>query len=271
MLEHNKLSNKGWAQMSALLDEQMPSSKKRRYPLGWWTLTSLSLVLGFWGWWNRADNDTAAQMSNQQDTQETLSIFPTQQMGSNTPTNTQNTTTDPVTKNQLRLLQQQIQNPVFQEKNKPTIQLHQYQNHDLLIAKDPAIKETELNMLKWLQPLLAPTPQNIAQQDNNSADKDKITTIDQIEQKQCTIQHQQNLPTLEKFPTPPIKKKKSNAPHFSLGLMAGANALQVKQTPGFLGGFTTDITFPRKRLGLQTGLLYRYQEFSGESRPTKAR
>jgi hypothetical protein len=269
MLDHNKLSNKGWAQMSALLDEQMPPSKKRRYPLGWWAVTSLGLLLGFWGWWNRTDINDVHVSSEQQATHESMSILPTpaQQQAANTYTNNSNTTAEEIEANKINLLQQQIQKPVSQGKNTPTFQLNHYNHKGLLLGKDPSIKETELNILKLVLPMLVTTPEDIVQQDNNSAAKDNITAVDQIEQKHLTIQHQQDLPTFETIPTPPIKKKKSNAPHFSLGLMAGANTLQVKQIPGFLGGFTTDITFPRKKLGLQTGFLYRYQEFSGESRP----
>jgi hypothetical protein len=270
MLDHNKLSNKGWAQMSALLDEQMPQSKKRRYPLGWWTVASLGLLLvGIWGWWQRANNNETQVSGGQQPVNETMSVLPipTQPQGASTYTNNTHTTDTKIEANKINLLQQQIKKPVAQGKKTPIFHPNQYYNNGLLIGKDPSIKETELNILKLVLPKLVTTPEDIVQQDNNSAAKDNITAVDQIEQKHLTIQYQQDLPTLEKLPTPLVKKKKSNAPHFSLGLMAGANALQVKQTPGLLGGFTTDITFPRKRLGLQTGLLYRYQEFSGESRP----
>lgn len=51
------------------------------------------------------------------------------------------------------------------------------------------------------------------------------------------------------------------------GLLLGANFFQVKQLPGFVGGITLDWGPVHQRWGVQTGLLYRSQVYSGESRP----
>ena len=80
----------------------------------------------------------------------------------------------------------------------------------------------------------------------------------------------QVLPELEELPSSQkVQKraKKNPSSKISLGLIAGANAFQVKQVPGFVGGLTLDLLLPHRKFGLQAGLLYRYQVFSGESRP----
>lgn len=68
----------------------------------------------------------------------------------------------------------------------------------------------------------------------------------------------------------PIVKKavsKNKSSKITFGFTVGANAFQVKQLPGFLGGFTADFALPGRKFGFQSGLIYRYQVFSGESRP----
>jgi hypothetical protein len=62
-------------------------------------------------------------------------------------------------------------------------------------------------------------------------------------------------------------KPTSRGRYVHLGLLMGANFFQVKQMPGFLGGFSVDLGPRHQRWGLQTGLIYRSQVFSGESRP----
>ncbi len=78
------------------------------------------------------------------------------------------------------------------------------------------------------------------------------------------------LPVLEPVELTPVLTKlhkKRRQATATFGLTAGASALQVKQVPGFIGGITVDLLHPRKKIGLQTGILYRYLVFSGESRP----
>lgn len=59
----------------------------------------------------------------------------------------------------------------------------------------------------------------------------------------------------------------STGRYVHLGCLVGTNFFQVKQMPGFLGGFSLDVGPRHQRWGLQTGVLYRSQVFSGESRP----
>jgi hypothetical protein len=264
MSSHKRLTDKGWAQMSALLDEEMPQSKKRRYVFGWWAVAGIMALAGFLGWWKTSAS--APFESTEPTTDPNIPVWndatPAQANGNNR-LNTANSPTTPSINHTPSLVPvstaihhtspgKPVTSPKgfsLAEENIFNQSLEQYQAPSLNMLQNISVSAT---------PVLseyAPTK------------FEKIPDFAIIPGKKARIERSETRPEMATLPVKTNKKHHSLQPRLAFNIMAGANIFQVKQEPGFLGGLTFDLDFPRQKMGIQSGFVYRYVQFSGESRP----
>lgn len=244
---NKQLEDKGWAQMNALLDKEMPRSRKRRPILWWWAaasiigISAITGIVNYYSGRNIAVPDTDAYAPPT--TPEALTTIRSNNsfLGGNTPSTIAAAGVSTVKSTQQRNLQAKSS---FSAKNIPPIYVHPL---ELSIGGMANLSDLTDDLSSHALALL---------------DGDYPAQVHtQQAPKEIQLAPVANKPVIKKAPRQPLRSR------FELGLMAGANALQVKQVPGFIGGFTVDYFSKTKKSGLQTGLVYRYQMFSGESRP----
>lgn len=243
---NKQLEDKGWAQMNALLDKEMPRSRKRRPILWWWAAASIigfgaiSGIVNYYSGRNTPAPDTDAYSAPTA----TEILSTTHSNGSVLGENASSTIAAAGVSAETATQRNVHARSSFSAKNIPPI---------------------------YVQPLELSTDgmANFSSQTDDLSSK-ALALLDgdypyhvhtQRAHKDIQIAPVAYDPVIKKAPRLPLRSR------LELGLMAGANALQVKQVPGFIGGFTLDYFSKTKRGGLQTGLVYRYQMFSGESRP----
>lgn len=259
MSSHKRLTDKGWAQMSALLDEEMPQSKKHRYVFGWWALAGIMALAGFLGWW-KSSASVPFETADPQTDPNNISVWnqptPAQNSNNNFPTpsatDISENTLSPTATHHTSANSRHTLNP----KGIPASLLN------VTGEKTGEAAPATLDELPFIPALLTPTLFL-----NTPIKTEKTPDLAVIPGKKTSIERSESLPKLATLPIKTRKKYNKLKPHLSFNLLAGANVFQVKQEPGFLGGLTFDLDFPRQKMGIQSGLVYRYVQFSGESRP----
>lgn len=264
-LNDHRLADKGWEQMRSILDKEMPQPRKRRPFLWWWA--AAACVAGICFMYDR--DNSGQQQQNILATesspvvtaeQSDLPHLVQQQSANVTNASTVDKTVSPARVNHSGIassmdIRQSAMPPSFTEKG-------------VAGTSDFAASETVVS------PVFTPGAQPVTISDEPvsfvAGVTGKVNALGLLPSAALTIAANVVNPEMPSVPYKPVTKKavvKNNSSKFSFGFTAGANAFQVKQLPGFLGGFTVDLALPGRKFGLQSGLIYRYQVFSGESRP----
>ena len=245
-----QLEDKGWAQMNALLEKEMPRSQKRRPLLWWWaaSLVGISVLTGAFKHYSGRNSPSTATLENGEYVVQTTPKSAESAISSPQPSTLHSVGS---TKEMLEVASAQTitkahsvpAKPHFSAKNIPTMDVQSLQLSAGTIGSDIVVPE--VLPVAALSMLAGAVPSPVHHQQ-----------VRDVQMHQIAAQ-----PVVKKVP------HKSVSSRFELGLMAGANMFQVKQVPGFIGGLTLGYASKNKTSGIQTGLVYRYQMFSGESRP----
>ena len=223
--------DKGWTQMKARLDQEMPRQHRRRL-LPWWfsALTFAGGILAGIAWagmWQTNAPDGNAEAGPIRAAQ----------------------ATPPPTAQPARRLAQQAAAPAR-----------------LLLPAAGSLRQEEAALHgDMTEKTISPVSSVAAIGGSHPA---AVAVPDRLPSVFQSLTHLPSSPELTPVPAVAVIRKSRPSPHrIHLGLLAGANAFQVRQVPGWLGGITIDLSGRRQKWGLSTGVIYRHQEFSGENRP----
>jgi hypothetical protein len=272
LLNESAYSDQGWAAMRALLDQEMPQRRRRRPGGGWW-LVALLVVGASAGWWGLRPT-SAPQVPPDAPATHNIPLAAesaaNQVAGSGVvtsathpePTASEPSKVAPVTNAGTGAVRPATLRPPVVAPTTPA-----------LMAKSAAFTPPAIPVLAPLPPA---EPTVIANTNLASSTEAAHPTV-QPWAALTALPHRSArlLATAPALPERPeftpfstlTKKAKSQPRVLTLGFTLGAIAGQVRDLPGVIGGVQIGLNPRRSRLGLSTGLHYRYQRLSGDNRP----
>ncbi len=249
--------------MSALLDEEMPQQRPNRPVALWLLLTACIAGLGVWLLW---PNHNPSGDKQPQPVPPALTAVPS---GSGKPDKAERPTEDPSPKADqsasIMPFDVQIQQPQSQWRERNLLIQHVAPKGNIHISEPEShsIQDVERNLFKYTPVFLW--------QDNNP-DQAATTPVPLPAlaplppAAPVALEHSQPIRHPDRIKVA-FNSTKKRTPVFSFGLVSGMSAFQVRKNPGLHGGLTVNMDFARQRIGLQTGLIYRYQRYDKQARP----
>jgi hypothetical protein len=264
MSNYDRLTKKGWAQMSALLDEEMPQQKPQRPVVLWLAVSVCAIGTAVWLLWPH--HGTKAQQEHAQDQQ--LQSPVSSSGPSNKPKHptsaalTGSAATAASTVSSLLPLNVHIQQPQQMGRQHSIQHIATDGAEHLNGNESQSIQDVELNLLKFTPMFVQPENKVPSIQPSP-----KAVELAALPQSGPTLEHKRPKHHPERVPVRLNPKMKPQRIALSFGLLTGFSAFQVRNNPGLHLGLTTNLDFVRQRFGLQSGLLYRYQQYDKHARP----